>query len=836
MLPWRRLFVTPRQAPVTTVLLAISIVLAVAARLPATAARTHQILALSPGQLAAGRMWTPLTALLVPGALDGFLLALLTLMFVLPHVEHAVGSRRVLVGYFALGGVAALLGVGLLAVLAHFGEPWATLSLPLLTGDPTIGVTAALMVGAGAMTPVWRTRTVVATGFATGVLFLYAGQPADLYRLISFGLGLGVLWWASWRRGETAGRVWRPSSAHEIRLVAAGLVLALGIGPMISVVSQVRLGLLSPSVILIDDTEDPGLLTCSMFKVGEQCWNWQVIGHIPHEGWTWTEMLALVLFLLAARGLMRGRRSAVVISVVLILRTLVSVVVCFTRLPPNHLTALTAATTAERVELVIEVSAVILVHVGALIWLIAVLHRFPLVPSPRETARHLCWFLAILGVAGLVLTGAVLAMRSSFAGPPSPMRAALAGLELFLPPAARSRLGGLIHPETFATRMLTGGVETALWIALAVLTWQILTAHPLIKGGPSASEIRERLRIGGGSTFSFMATWPGNRHWQDPVTGAIIAYRATAGVALTLSEPFGAPGADLVALVRRFNAFADSQGLIPAWYAVTAAAFDPVAHELQWDQLEVAQESVVAVQNWQTKGRKWQDVRTALSRAEREGIHAEWTSWADLPMEAYAQIVELSQDWVSDHPLPEMGFTLGGLDELRDPDVRLMIAYGRNHAVQGVLSWLPSWRDQRLVGWTLDFMRKRHDAMPGIMEFLIAQSAMRMKENGIEFMSLSGAPLAHDAPAASVASDSAPPSDLRHLLDDLSAALEPVYGFSSLHHFKQKFQPEVRPTLMVFASGINLPSIGLAVVRSYLPQLSLKQALSAVREMSDHST
>ncbi len=64
--------------------------------------------------------------------------------------------------------------------------------------------------------------------------------------------------------------------------------------------------------------------------------------------------------------------------------------------------------------------------------------------------------------------------------------------------------------------------------------------------------------------------------------------------------------------------------------------------------------------------------------------------------------------------------------------------------VQGVTSWLPVYADGRLVSWTLDFMRRRGDAFPGVMEFLIA-SAVQELRSSVEVISLSGSPLAKDS-------------------------------------------------------------------------------------------
>ena len=45
--------------------------------------------------------------------------------------------------------------------------------------------------------------------------------------------------------------------------------------------------------------------------------------------------------------------------------------------------------------------------------------------------------------------------------------------------------------------------------------------------------------------------------------------------------------------------------------------------------------------------------------------------WDELPFEPVAETNAISEAWVSKKELPEMGFTLGGMDELSDRDVRL---------------------------------------------------------------------------------------------------------------------------------------------------------------------
>lgn len=176
-----------------------------------------------------------------------------------------------------------------------------------------------------------------------------------------------------------------------------------------------------------------------------------------------------------------------------------------------------------------------------------------------------------------------------------------------------------------------------------------------------------------------------------------------------------------------------------------------------------------------------------------------------------------------------MGFTLGGLDELDDPEVALLLAVDAEGRVQAVTSWMPSWQDGRTVGWTLDFMRRRDDAPNGVMEFLIARAALLMKDQGVEVLSLSGAPLATRPRTED--EEPADPTALSAFLGWLAAALEPVYGFASLFRFKSKFLPQYRTMHMAYADPVELASIGAAVGRAYLPDASPREYVAVARTL-----
>jgi lysylphosphatidylglycerol synthetase-like protein (DUF2156 family) len=70
------------------------------------------------------------------------------------------------------------------------------------------------------------------------------------------------------------------------------------------------------------------------------------------------------------------------------------------------------------------------------------------------------------------------------------------------------------------------------------------------------------------------------------------------------------------------------------------------------------------------------------------------------------------------------------------------------------------------------------------------------------------------------------------LLEFLAKTLEPAYGFSTLFRFKAKFNPTYETIYMAYADPLELPAIGAAVRKAYLPTVSAKEAVSLVRTLA----
>ncbi|WP_250549314.1 bifunctional lysylphosphatidylglycerol flippase/synthetase MprF [Pseudonocardia sp. H11422] len=366
--------------------------------------------------------------------------------------------------------------------------------------------------------------------------------------------------------------------------------------------------------------------------------------------------------------------------------------------------------------------------------------------------------------------------------------------------------------------------DRLVWAVLLVIllagrqAFQTPSRRRLRRGGPGATD-RETatglLTRHGGGTLSWMSTWPANSWFLTADGQSYLAYQRHAGVAIGLGDPVGPPGSHASTVVE-FARMAERSALVPCLFSVTSATA-AATDGLGWQHVQVAEDTLVDLPGLTFTGKAWQNIRSAMNRAAKQGVSFRLVRLADEPRPVVERVRAISEEWVGDKGLPEMGFTLGGVDEALDPRVRVGLAQDAGGTLEGVTSWLPVYGgDGRVRGWTLDVMRRRQDGFRAVVEFLIASSCLAFQAEGAEFVSLSGAPLARTE-------DEGPVAGLQRVLDGLGAAMEPLYGFRSLHTFKAKFRPRYVPMYLSYRDEGDLPRIGVALTRAYLPDTRVRE-------------
>ena len=741
-------------------------------------------------------LWTLVTAWMSSPRTP--LIGLLLLLTLGIAMERRLGARRFLVT--ALPSHVCGVGLALVChpIIAPMWPAWGRQLLSRSVAGVGLLLLGPFMVVAGTMNATWRRRIHWLTLLTAILIVGVTGKPTTIAWLgaVSAGIVLaGPL--ARPLTPDTA----IPSTPHSERNMVALIVCAWAGVLILTVLSREPFGPLSDA--------RTGILPTSF--------------GVHHKlGGTVLILMPLFLQLTLADGLRRGRRAAAVGTIALqgflALCSVLSAAAIGLE-TESALRPISPSWLASKhliLPLALNIAVILLV-----VWNHDHL-RLHTRPGVIRTAIGF-WVLSViaLGALSVVLGGAATRQFTPTATLPD---LAIDYVINLLPASAVGFLVPVLTPVGPLAHVAAVWCPAAAWASAIVCTWAALH-KPAVTASASRADLKALVRTHGAGTLGWMLTWPGNEAWTSPDGESGFAFRAGSGVALTLSDPAADPER-IPRTVEAFAHYAHQAGMVPALYSVHEPTM-LAARKLGWTVLQVAQEAVIDLPDLAFRGKAFQDVRTALNHAGREGITAVWTSWDEAPDGQRDQIRAISQSWARDKALPEMGFTLGGLTEIDDDETRLLLAVDAEGTVQAVTSWMPVYRDGRVIGLTLDVMRRREGGWRPAIEFLIARAAQDAQARGLEMLSLSGAPLARSGPSGDLngdGTDDVGAARFDPMLDLLAQLLEPAYGFASLHSFKRKFCPRTVPMFLAVPDVVHLPAVGVAIARAYVPKLTAAQA------------
>ena len=731
--------------------------------------------------------------------------------------ETRLGRRRTVLAAVisAIGGAAV--GLIICWLINALQNHWAWFIRVPMSLSPIILVVGSLMASIPFSDFLWRRRIATIGYTALILMVLYTGNPGSYCALAAALIGhlTGHLWHGPVQDANPHGH----SGSYETRHLLGAVATVLALGPLVTVSSRIRAGFLTPlGTFMGSNTGGSAALSRCLAENNQvSCYAHYglVAGHAP-TGISALIMPTLVM-LVAAWGIYHGRRVAAVTGVVLNALTVVMALLYFLVFP---------LTIGEGLPQAIRHGAIpslLIITLPPLILSWFLVRNLGIFLVRTKTSRlQLGWAAIVLAFLATAMGYMAFTAISpgSFNPRPTTSRALSQLPGLYLPNGVASRFLPTLVPRTPTGRLVSHGIGLIFWLVVLVvlLSWM---RSSVIQNGSERQEA-DKLVEYGGESMSFMTTWEGNSYWFSPSGHSGIAYRLLHGIALTTTGPFGDPD-EYADDLDEFTRFCTAHSWSPVFYSIHKPQRDLLAAR-GWSTLTVGTEMVVTPSLWQTKGKKWQDIRTAINKAKRDNITDVLTTFNDASWDVQSQIVDISEQWAELKALPEMKFTLGGLDELRDPRMAILYAVDDQGKVLAVTSWMPTYRQGQVIGWTLDFMRHRTDSPNGIMEFLIARMAERLRDQGTaEFMSLSAAPL------AGMDGGEDRTVFLQHALHLVADLMEPAYGFRSLFFFKKKFQPSEHPVYICYPDPAQLAQIGLAVVQAYLPNLKASQAWDAIK-------
>ena len=329
-------------------------------------------------------------------------------------------------------------------------------------------------------------------------------------------------------------------------------------------------------------------------------------------------------------------------------------------------------------------------------------------------------------------------------------------------------VGLVVHAGPRPLPLLLGGAVLA---AIAVVV------RPRVEIDLLPRAIADQARLRHARTqMSCLASAPDKAHLRLD-SGAVVAYRVAAGVAVVAGDPLVdaalQPPAirDFVSLCRRLRWSPCFLQTVPELRQAYRSAGMRV--------LKFGEEALVDLSTFDLDSPRRANLRREVQRARRAGLHAESHVAADVDIGLRTELDQVSRAWLAARPWPELGFSVGRFDDPVDPGGWFTVVRDAGGRIQAFAAWLPLGDD----GMAVDMMRRHPHAPPGAMDLCIVSALADARTRQLRLASLGVAPFRD---RCGTAVDGRIASAVRRLLFRHGTG---GYRYIGLARFKAKFSP-----------------------------------------------
>ncbi|MGB5147279.1 MAG: bifunctional lysylphosphatidylglycerol flippase/synthetase MprF [Porticoccaceae bacterium] len=386
-------------------------------------------------------------------------------------------------------------------------------------------------------------------------------------------------------------------------------------------------------------------------------------------------------------------------------------------------------------------------------------HAYPLL-----SRRNLMWLVALLAaLGGYAWLGAALYGDEAWA----------ASLLQVAPGA---------HAPRFARSLLVVMVT-----AIGMLGWLAFSMPKprLLRPDDAALEqARIFYATQGGHEFAHLTLLGDKYLFYTPERDALIAYGAIRNRLVALGDPAGAPSA-VEGAVLAFRQFADRYGCVPVFYEVSETNLH-LYHDHGFGLFKLGEQALVPLADFSLRGKKRDDLRTAVNRAAREGLEFSMLEHP-LPEVTWAELQGISEQWLG-KKTAEKGFSLGRFERPYLSQAPIAVVR-RAGAIVAFASLMPDYRQHQEL--SIDLMRHGTAAPPGCMDFLFVRLMEYARDAGYGWFNLGIAPLA----GVGENEYARPAERFARLAYEYGNRF---YNYKGLRRYKEKFQPEWRGAYLAY--------------------------------------
>jgi len=337
-------------------------------------------------------------------------------------------------------------------------------------------------------------------------------------------------------------------------------------------------------------------------------------------------------------------------------------------------------------------------------------------------------------------------------------------------------------------------LHSLLVMALTVMgylgwTWFRMPAPELHL--PTAQELDEAKTFFekcGGNMFSHLLFTGDKYLYYGADRRVLIQFGAIRNLFVVLGDPAG-PDELIDRAVHEFREFADRHERVPVFYEVSEQRLHHY-HDCGFALFKLGEQALVPLPAFTISGKRRDDLRSAINRAERHGMTFEIL---DHPLtdEQWDKLQRVSDAWLADKQGAEKGFSLGSFDRAYLSRAPLAVVRSGNDII-AFANLVPAYGSKREL--SVDLMRHLPTAPPGTMDFLFVRLMQYGREQGYEYFNMGIAPLSGVGET--------PYSRRGERLAGLAYKYGGrLYNYSGLRRYKQKFDPLWQSAYLAYPYG-----------------------------------
>jgi lysyl-tRNA synthetase class 2 len=320
--------------------------------------------------------------------------------------------------------------------------------------------------------------------------------------------------------------------------------------------------------------------------------------------------------------------------------------------------------------------------------------------------------------------------------------------------------------------------------------------------GPEQSELAGRLVERYGSDSLAYFNLRDGKNFFFHTDRIFLAYRQVGDVAVISGDPVG-PSELVSVLLAGFRAYCAERG----WRITSVGSSEEFvrrSREIGLKGFEIGEEAIIDLDGFSLEGRRVRKLRQSVNKLDRMGVTMEFVFNAGIPSHMKHELCRISADWRGGKPETGYSMGLGRLMNSQDPDCLLSVAYDADTRPIGFLHLVPMYPH---IGYSLDVTRTMNGAPNALSEFMLARTALFLKEQGYREMSLHFLAFSQH-----YREDRREPGAA--LWRAVAKVLDHVLPVVSVYRFDKKFCPMWKKRYIAYRSLLDFPAAAFAIISS----------------------